>query len=195
MCVENKSSFKSDMEKVEKLVEKAVSLDEQNDRTRRKRNLIFYKIPESTSLDNIERFKHDCQTLKVIFKRKGLTIQSEWLGKVFRLGKKKEENDEPRPLLVQFDTIETRKRVMGHCHELKVLKDNVSVAIHHSLDLTPIQRVERKKLVNELKLRQSNGEKNISIIQGQIVEKTFPERARQFGWANIIKEVFSDSRE
>ena len=154
--------------------------------------MIFYEIPESTSEKNIDRFKHDCGLLKEIFERKGISIQSKWLIKVFRLGSKIEEK--PRPLLVQFDTVETRKLMKSHCHELKLLKDSVSTKIHHSLDLTPLQRSERKKLYEELKLRQSKGEKNIGIVQGEIVENYFPDTAQRFDWASIIEDIFTESK-
>lgn len=45
-------------------------------------------------------------------------------------------------------------------------------------DLTPKQRQKRKELVEELKARQSQGEQNLIILNGKVVQRRAPQSTR-----------------
>ena len=104
----------------------------------------------------------------------------------------KENYSKPRPLLLKFKTFEFKKMVLDHCKELKYLntETQTSTPIYWGMDLTIKERDERRKLVEEMKIRKSNGENDIAIRNGRIVTilKRFPRGAQQKPcWADIFK--------
>ena len=156
------------LKRVSLLEKKAQSIEEENDKKKRINNLIFYNIPESKSENINERFTHDCSMVKQMFKTKNLTLNVNDITNVFRLGKLQIAN-RPRPVLVRFNDESTKKNILKYCRDLKIKIDNESFSVHYAFDLTIKERVERKKLVEELKRRQQTSENQLGIRNGKIV--------------------------
>ena len=70
--------------------------------------------------------------------------------------------------------MEFKKTVLDHCKELKYLntETKTSTPVYWGMDLTKKERDERRKLVEEMKTRKSNGEKDSAIRNGRIVTLT-----------------------
>lgn len=195
---QNNSHIEMQFKRVKKLEDTTISQEEKRNQEKRKRNLIFYNIPESDSSDQETRFTHDCTVLKDIFARKNKVLKAEEFINVIRLRKKVDDTDTnekpkgPPPTLVRFATESYKKEILNCCHDLKYLKDNLSIPIHYSLDLTPNERVERRKLVDELNLRRNNGEENIGIRNKKIVElsPSFRSEVQRSSWADLFKTIF-----
>ena len=183
--------LKSSVQRVENLEQKVVLTEEEKDKERRKYNLIFYKIPESDSSTGKERMKFDCVALKDIFERKNVHLKAENIERIFRLGDF-EKAVKPRPILIKFKTVEYKKSILSQCSKLKYLKNNVSIPVFYSLDLTEKERKERKKLVDELKSRKEKGEDNIGIRKNKIVvvPSSFPSEAQRETWATVFESIF-----
>lgn len=179
------------IERLELLENKIISQEEAQDRHRRRKNLIFYNLPESKSESLASQIKNDCEKLKSVFARKNFALSADFVINVIRLGKLDTTADKPRPLLLKLSTAEYKKEVLHNCRDLKYLENNLSTPIFYSLDLTQTQRDERRVLVQELKERKTNGEKNIGIRDGKVttVKKTFPKGA-QPSWADLFKSIF-----
>ena len=142
-------------------------------------------MPESTSEDLTEGIKNDWLKIKQIFERKGLEVEQKKIKNVFRLGKEK-VSGKIRPLLIKFASQEEKKKVLKYCNDLKYLKDNVSMPIHYSMDLTVKEREERKRLSSELKRLKEKGQKNLGIRNGKIVT-VLESRPQQISWASLFK--------
>ena len=155
--------------RVSVLEKKAETFEESNEKKRRVNNLVFYNIPESKSDVAKERFVHDCSLVKKMFEDRNLTLTLKEIGNIFRLGKRKEDDDRPRPILVRFSNEDIKTNVLKYCRDLKLKINNECFAIHYSFDLTRKERLERKTLVDELKKRQSNTEEQLGIRNGKIV--------------------------
>ena len=161
----NDSNFKSQIQRVNKLEINVISMEEKSDQDKRKCNIIFYDIPESSSSDITERMQHDCLALKDIFKRNGKTFQPDDIVNVIRLRKNNVVTARPAPMLVVLTSEEYKKQLLKYCTNLKYLNNNESKPIYYSLDLTPRERAERRNLVTELKSRRLGGENNINKKQ------------------------------
>lgn len=142
----------------------AVSIaDELADRERRKRNLIMYNVPETTDrrLDK-SFFDNLCKTVY------NLNVPTT---KVFRLGKRKDKNEQPqhRPLLVALEN-QSHKHILLSCSgQLRCCEEYKNVYIVS--DKTKFERMKHKKLVDELKQRRACVEKNLIIRNGSILTK------------------------
>lgn len=124
---------------------------EQNERDKRRNNVILYRVPESNSAVPDERncadlaFVHDfCNdALKV-------TIASGDIERMFRIGQK--ADDKTRPLLVRFANEAKKAAVFSHLKELKTAAEHFKgVSVAH--DLTPLQREQVKRVYQEAKER------------------------------------------
>ena len=171
--------------RVEKLEDKAKEMEEAKDKERRKKNLIFYNLPESSKDDVKERIKEDWGSIKEVFERKGLEIKKNDVGNLYRLGRDKVIG-KSRPLLMRFETEEKKREVMSYCKDLKLVVNKESRSIFYSMDLTIKEREERKKLVEELKKRKENGQKNVTIRNGKIVN-VIGSRPQRISWASLFK--------
>jgi hypothetical protein len=87
------------------------------------------------------------------------------LVKVLRLGAKAENLNSPMKLTVE--TVGDKWKIITGA---KKLKETRFSRIGITLDLSKKQRVERKKLKDELEQRKHHGETNLSIRNGKIVK-------------------------
>lgn len=124
--------------------------DDIRDAENRKNNIIIYGVPESTAEDGLERKIDDTKFLCKLFEEAmELDGSSDSIGKVIRLGRKSEDNDRPRPLLVGFDTVWNKSQVLRETRKLKGKEEYASVTLKH--DMTKAQRERQKRLTAEAK--------------------------------------------
>ena len=154
---------------------------------KKKNNLIYFKIPESSS-DNVEnRLKHDFECLQKVYDTD--FVMHNDISNLFRVGKKNENN--ARPLVVKFRDTETKEKFIARTFgkELSLTIGNEIIKIAASRDKTIKQREEYKKCLDELNERSKN-EENL-IIRGNKVIKNF--RASTGGtktlWASIKDQI------
>ena len=141
------------------------AVDEYVDRERRKANLIIHNLPESGTSDrttNISEFEN------IVVNE--LKIEGTKAVKAVRLGARKDNR--PRLLLITMDCERSKWRILNQAAGLRSSTKWKEVYI--CPDLTAKEREANKKLREELKRRRANGEKNLMIKRGQIVERRVP---------------------
>ena len=186
-------NIKQNSENVTKLDNNIITLEEKTDREKRSKNLIFYNVPESNLMNPQDRIKDDCKNLKDIFERNNFSLKAENIINVIRLGKYDSISPKARPILLKMNSTEYKFTVLKNCKNLKFLKDNLSISIHYSLDLTIKERENRKVLVQQLQDRRNNGENNLAIIGNKITTKkedTQTGKNMKISWASLVREVF-----
>lgn len=155
-------------------VEDAVRLKLQEDKEeneelmRRKTSIIIHGVKESSSEQSETRRKHDEDEITAILhelESDEVSVQS-----AIRLGRwEKEKTDKPRPLKVTFVSENQKEKVLRKSKNLKGKKEKGWDGVFMHQDLTPKQRKERQKLVQEMKERKTRGEKDLIIVNGKIV--------------------------
>ena len=173
-------------------------LDEKSERKlkeRKSKNVILFKLPESEHGTPAEIYQQDFN--KVIS-----TIDStNSLGpsdveELFRLGEK-DLSTAPRPVLIRFNSIETRNRIL-RARNLRYRKSKTEsendknaeddkeedeedgdgddkkedgIPVFLAPDRTKKEQEAHKKLVKELKKRKDEGEVNLIIRNGKVIPK------------------------
>ncbi len=176
---------KEEGEKLKIIQKKTQDIEEEKEKDRRRDNLILYNIPESASQNIAERIRNDWESIKQIFERKGLQLDQKKFKNIYRLGRE-QTLGKTRPLLIRFVSQEAKKEILKFCNDLKFLKENESIPIYYSMDLTVKEREERKKLVEELKRLKEKGQKNLGIRNGKIVT-ILESRPQHISWASLFK--------
>ena len=135
------------LQRVKSLEEKINLQNENSEKERRAKNLIFYNVPESISEEAEERMADDCKKLKNIFERNKFTIDPEKIETIFRLGKRENGNGKARPILIKLSNLEYKKEMLKYCKYLNYIADNLKIPIYFSHDLTIKEREKRKQLL------------------------------------------------
>ncbi len=141
-------------------------IKEMKDQDDRKRNIIFFNIPESKATDMNDKTKHDKEEVKEITKICNATIKKDDMIKAIRLGKKPTGN-KPRPLLIELnrDHGEEKKRALfKNLSKLQNAPDKYR-AISVQNDLTKKQREQEKLLREEAKKKEeeASGETKFTV--------------------------------
>jgi len=145
---------------------------EKEEQQRRKNNVIVFGLNESSSDDAAVRVADDVEKVESVVNQLQLSSVPD-VTKVVRLGKKPEEEDEkPRPLLVSFRSEEAKAELLKKAKNLKDMREGGLDKVFIYQDLMPKQREVRKKLVAELKSRQTQGESGLIIVGTKIVKRT-----------------------
>ena len=153
--------FKND-EIIERKVKEC--LDERHEIDKRKFNVIIKGVEESQSENLDERIEDDKAKLRILMV--ALKVNPDSIAeKVIRLGPKTGRFPH-RLLLVSLSSQNVKGRIMREQANYRMR--NPTRKIYISPDLSPKQRVENHKLVDELKRRRSDGE-NVKIKSGKIV--------------------------
>ena len=148
----------------------------------KKNNMVYFSVPESGSDSVEERIKHDYQQIREAHDED--IIHHNQIETMFRVGKK---GTTARPLVVKFKTFENKQRALKNSGDLKIKCGNEIKPIYASTDKTEKQRAEHRKLVEKLKERKENGETNIGIRDGNIVQIFRKDTAaRQTSWASLF---------
>ena len=172
---------------VRETISKDVSLnpDEQKLIDAKRCNLIYFNLPESDIEDIGEKMKHDYRKLRSLYRDNFATPEN--IDSCYRVGKKNE--DKTRPLVVKFKSADTRNKILSNSRDLFLTENRNRTPVFVSIDRTPKQRAEHKKLVTELKSRKENGDENIGIRNGRIIENfqksTTSTRIR---WADLFTQ-------
>ena len=104
---------------------------------------------------------------------------------LYRVGKKGER---ARPLVVKYKNIERNNKILSSSSKLAVNYRTTNYKVFVSIDRTPFQREEHRKLVDELKSRKSTGESDI-VIRNNIIVKKFQtgNNAVKVKWSDLFK--------
>ena len=96
------------------------------------------------------------------------------LESVVRLGKRSDDPARPRPMKIVLDSVEGRAKLLRNTKKLAVENEGGREKVFIHQDLTPKRRDSRKPLVAELKQRKANGEKDLVIFNGKIIQRRGP---------------------
>ena len=140
-------------------------VDEYVEREKRKNNLVVFNIPESNQIDIKARSKNDISVFNEIVETV-LKVQEVQVTKAIRLGKKNSEK--PRPLLLSFAQETTKREILSNARILRRSTKWSNVFI--SPDLTLKERQANREIRAEMKRRRENGEQNLIIKRGKIVQ-------------------------
>ena len=139
-----------------------------NDVPQRERSVIILRAPESVKSSPEERMSDDSQFLSGCISRlfdeqeQGVRVIS-----AFRLGKKHDDvATNPRPLKVIFETENEAQRVLKRTFRLR------GESYYIVRDLSPEDRIKMRDALTELKSRRLLGEKNLRIVDFQVVVKS-----------------------
>ena len=137
--------------------------DQYLDKEKRKNNVVVFNLPESTCQTNSDRMKEDVNSF-IQMVREDLHL-SVSVSKCFRVGKRVDTR--PRLLIVSLESEWDKWDVLRQAPLLKYANRSPRVFINP--DLSVHERVEAKRLREELAKRKASGETNIKIQRGRIV--------------------------
>ena len=90
-----------------------------NGEDKRKCNLVFYNVPESTSTEASKRIEEDIIFCKNIIEKE-LNIFEYSMKHIMRLGKKQEDdNIRPRPVLIKLNSEKEKWLILGKAKNLR----------------------------------------------------------------------------
>lgn len=135
-------------------------VDELADRDRRKKNIIVYNLPEAK-----DREADKGSILSLCKTAFDFDIP---ITKIIRLGKKVDNRH--RPLLVGFEHEDDKVIILSRAYLLHRHDQYKRVFI--APDRTKFEREKHRKLVNELRQRQSQGETGLIIRNGNIITRS-----------------------
>ena len=118
--------------------------------------MLIYNLPETSSSQDENWFTDLCKSVFDIDVK---------VTKILRLGKPVEEK--ARPLLIVIEDLSHKEFIVSHSYYLRHHSQYENIYI--STDRTKFQRQKHRKLVQELKKRREGGEKNLIILNGEIV--------------------------
>ena len=139
-------------------------LDEYPDKEKRKRNVVVHNLPKRDGERQQEKTKKDSELFADIVKEHLQMIVN--VNRSFRVGNA--EGDKPRPLVVTLDSEEVKWELLHQAPQLGQAPMRPRIFINP--DLSPCERAEGKRLRNELNRQRENGEMNLTIQRGRIVE-------------------------
>lgn len=146
-------------------------MDKEREREERKRNVVLYVVPESKKVKEEDRNRDDKDTCEDLFEQV-LQVDKEnfKIQQVVRLGRYIRE-DKYRPLLVKFKDEKEKWNILSQAKKLKDAENHFIRKIRISKDLTVEERIEEKKVIDELWERRNQGDDNWQIKNGKLVRK------------------------
>ena len=150
-------------------------VDDMEEKKKRCDNLVVFHLPESNNEDPKKREDEDTERMQVIFKDVLHTNDCE-IRKSIRLGRKHNETDRPRPLLLKMRSEDQKWSILK---KAKLLRSAVEVD-HRKIfivkDQTPAEReLAKKKWMDRKRLNEqgasSSDQKNLEVIQRKAKEK------------------------
>ncbi|CAH0551131.1 unnamed protein product [Brassicogethes aeneus] len=133
-------------------------IQEMSDRQNRQNNLIFYNVVELQGGNTGNKQAADTENVINILGRIMPNNSIQNIRLVKRLGKSS-STGKPAPLKVEFETKDAVYAVLKNKYKLK--EDNSPVQI--STDKTAMERQHFKSILEELKQREENGDKDLFI--------------------------------
>ena len=127
---------------------------EQEDIESRRCNIILYRVEESKQALVVDRNKEDasyCEQFLSALGYSGSGVNHEDVKKVFRFGKRNEESESPRPLMVQLTSWRAKNLVMASLYKIKSLNAQFrDITVGHDLTKKNNER-NAKHLLQKLK--------------------------------------------
>jgi len=143
---------------------------EEEEIQKRKTSVIIHGLVEPQGNTPEERKQQDEDIIETLLH--SLNLDDISVDNIIRLGKRPDQTDvKPRPVKVVIASEKQKIRVLSKAKNLPRKEEGADSTIFMHQDLTPKQRVRRQELVAELKKRQSQGEKNLIIVNWKIVER------------------------
>ena len=143
-------------------------LEECEQRRRRENNIVISGIPEKTDGSLEDRISHDKEKVENL-----LTHLQVWddvdVVHIRRLGRPKTDEKSCRLLMVKFEKFEHKFTVVKRASSLKQHEEYGRVYIN--FDLTPMQQMKRKEMMEELKRRREGGE-DLIIFRNKIIPRS-----------------------
>ena len=152
------------------MVKFAKDQEEMEDVKRRRLNVIVHGLTEPAEEDDEARKSRDED--EIVSMLHEINCDDVSVTSSTRLGRKSDSTaTKPRPMKLVIASEEQKEKVLRLAKNLKRKKEKGldNVFIHQ--DLTPLQREKRRKLIQELRERQEQGERNLIIVRGKIVTK------------------------
>lgn len=147
--------------------------EEQEEIRKRKASIIIHGMSEYESEDNEVRKKMDEDEICTLLH--DISCDNISVDSVIRLGRRKDDAvASPRPVKLVVATEDQKEKVLRMSKNLKRIRKWQKVFLHQ--DLTPKQRDRRQQLVQELRRRENEGEKNLIIVNNS---KIVTRRPRQ----------------
>ena len=122
-------------------------LIEFDDADKRKNNIIMHGLTERTEDDPETAKKNECEAITQILQHVEPSFDEEKMEKFTRLGRK--EDDKKRPILIQFDSLQNKNKVMKNLSKIKTSQWHRTISISH--DMTQNQRKSRQELIEKAK--------------------------------------------
>jgi len=158
---------------------------------RRKNNAVFHGLQEPAAADPEERKTED--ELQIMSLLHDIDCDDISVDSVIRLGRIPEADDEkPRPILLRFPSEEQKNKVLSELKSLKTTRVGRIGRIFIHQDLTPKQRECRRKLVDELNQRITNGETNLMIWNGKVVQRR---TTKAEPWETVARNIQPQDQE
>ena len=143
---------------------------EEEDRERRKCNIIIYGLQEPSATEAEEKRNEDSDLAQLMLHK--ISCDDISVGHITRLEPPSESaGSKPRPVKLTVNTVDARDKILRQSKNLRAIKEEVWKTVFIHQDLTPREREARKLLVQELKARKLAGETNLIIVSGKIVTK------------------------
>lgn len=155
-------------------------LKELRERESRKENLIIYQVEEPEMDKGSDRKEHDTRKVIEIFEFLRCPLTSEGIKYIFRVGEKKDDRPDPRPIIVSLKDQGARKYILENTRKLATSQyQRISI----TPDLTPLQRKEEEQLRKEAATRNDsmNAEERLNfewVLVGMKGQRTLIKRRR-----------------
>ena len=190
---ENFKAVKDTQAETKRRLDEAIKMqkeekDEQTKIESKKNNLIIFGLPE-TELTPAQQMLSDFNVLKEIYEER-VNLEENDIADLRRIGKAKD--NQHRPLIVVFKDTELRNNVLKNNKYLKLERDDFErceckfpskhIHIYVTDDKTPKQQELDRKLREELKKKRQDGEQDLVIRNGKIINK---KRSKTPRWIEI----------
>ena len=143
---------------------------EEEEKARRKNNVIIHGLPEPQAGDPNDKKQEDCDAVQDLLHK--ILCDNVSVTKFTRLGSPRTDADaQPRLILADLASEEARIQVLKNAKNLKGWKAGFWERVFIHQDLTPKEREARRNLVQEMKMSRAAGEANLIIVNGKIVTK------------------------
>ena len=140
-------------------------VDEYRDQEKCKLNLIFHKIPESSSTDTIKRREDDKKFVSNAVKEIG--VDNPDIINTTRLGQINESK--VRLLKVEFQNLPLKRSILSNAKKLCNASSEQLRKVYITPDLSYQERMHQKNLFSELQRHKDAGESDLIIRRGQLI--------------------------
>jgi len=170
-----------DMGTVQECVVKALDVKNQEEKEeeleikKRVTSVIVHGVAESDETTADQREAEDIDVIAVMMHE--IDSDDVQVTKIVRLGKKptaatsNDNTPKPRPIKLVLQSEEQKINVLKGAKNLRLAKEGGWETVFIHQDLTPKQREARKRLLQEMRERTANGERDLMICNGKIIKR------------------------